>query len=183
MTTRPGDDGLTHRLGPHGRQLRRVSRGARRHRGRANPAPHAAMTTRRPLIVAFFTDEEGARFGTDMLGSRRRHRARCRWSEAYALTDRARASACATRSTAIGFLGEADEKLAPPHAYLECHIEQGPILRARGVEIGVVDRGASHLAGTSSPSSASRRTPAPRRWTCGPTPASPRRASTCGCAR
>src|SRR5262249_59388425 len=27
------------------------------------------VTTRRPLVVAFFTDEEGARFGTDMLGS------------------------------------------------------------------------------------------------------------------
>lgn len=38
----------------------------------------------------------------------------------------------------IGFLGEFDEKLAPPHAYLECHIEQGPVLRSQNRDIGVV---------------------------------------------
>ena len=29
----------------------------------------AGLVTRRPLVVAFFTDEEGARFAPDMLGS------------------------------------------------------------------------------------------------------------------
>jgi N-carbamoyl-L-amino-acid hydrolase len=38
----------------------------------------------------------------------------------------------------IGFAGTADERLDPPHAYLECHIEQGPILRAENVDLGVV---------------------------------------------
>ena len=33
---------------------------------------------------------------------------------------------------------DADEQLAAPHAYLECHIEQGPVLRAANRDIGVV---------------------------------------------
>jgi N-carbamoyl-L-amino-acid hydrolase len=96
-----------------------------------------AVVTRRPLVVAFFTDEEGARFGTDMLGSAVAT-GRVPLDEAYALTDRA--GVCVRDAlAAIGFLGEADERLTPPHAYLECHIEQGPILRARGVDNGVVE--------------------------------------------
>jgi N-carbamoyl-L-amino-acid hydrolase len=98
------------------------------------------ITTRRPLVVAFFTDEEGARFGTDMLGSAVAT-GRIPLDEAYALTDRA-GTRVRDALEAIGFLGSADEKLAAlsvPHAYLECHIEQGPILRARGIEIGVVE--------------------------------------------
>jgi acetylornithine deacetylase/succinyl-diaminopimelate desuccinylase-like protein len=38
----------------------------------------------------------------------------------------------------IGFLGDVEEKLTPPHAYLECHIEQGPVLRSQNFDIGVV---------------------------------------------
>ena len=95
------------------------------------------ITTRRPLVVAFFTDEEGARFGTDMLGSAVAT-GRLPLEQAYALTDRA--GVCVRDAlAAIGFIGDADEKLSPPHAYLECHIEQGPILRSRGIEIGVVE--------------------------------------------
>ncbi len=94
------------------------------------------ITTRRPLVVAFFTDEEGARFGTDMLGSAVAT-GRLSLEQAYALTDRSGTSV-RDALAAIGFIGEADERLAPPHAYVECHIEQGPILRARGIEIGVV---------------------------------------------
>ncbi|WP_333492490.1 M20/M25/M40 family metallo-hydrolase [Streptomyces camelliae] len=37
-----------------------------------------------------------------------------------------------------GFAGPADATLAPPYAYVECHIEQGPVLAEQGVEIGVV---------------------------------------------
>ena len=95
------------------------------------------IVTRRPLVVAFFTDEEGARFGTDMLGSAVAT-GRITLEAAYALTDRTGTSVRDALAS-IGFLGAADEKLAPPHAYLECHIEQGPILRARGIDIGVVE--------------------------------------------
>jgi N-carbamoyl-L-amino-acid hydrolase len=96
----------------------------------------AGVTTRRPLVVAFFTDEEGCRFGTDMLGSAVAC-GRIPLERAYALTDRGGATVRGELEK-IGFLGESDERLQPPHAYLECHIEQGPILRARGLDIGVV---------------------------------------------
>jgi N-carbamoyl-L-amino-acid hydrolase len=96
----------------------------------------AGVRTRRPLVVAFFTEEEGARFGTDMLGSAVAT-GRIPLDDAYAIADRD-GKTVREELAAIGFLGEADERMAPPHAYLECHIEQGPILRAAGLDIGVV---------------------------------------------
>jgi len=96
----------------------------------------AGVITRRPIVVAFFTDEEGCRFGTDMLGSAVAT-TRIPLETAWALTDRDGASVRGELER-IGFLGEAPERLAPPHAYLECHIEQGPMLRAAGRDLGVV---------------------------------------------
>jgi len=96
----------------------------------------AGVVTRRPLMVAAFTEEEGARFGTDMLGSAVAT-GRIPLERAYALRDRA-GKTVRDELDAIGFLGHVDPALAPPHAYLECHIEQGPTLRAAGHDIGVV---------------------------------------------
>jgi N-carbamoyl-L-amino-acid hydrolase len=94
------------------------------------------IVTRRPIVAAFFTDEEGARFGTDMLGSAVAT-GRLALEDAYALRDRQGISVREALSE-IGFIGEADEHLTAPHAYLECHIEQGPVLAAHGRELGVV---------------------------------------------
>ena len=96
----------------------------------------AQRVTRRPLVVAFFTDEEGSRFGTDMLGSAVAT-GRLPLAEAYAYKDRAGLTV-ESELRKIGFLGDAEEKLTPPHAYLECHIEQGPVLRSQNLDIGVV---------------------------------------------
>lgn len=98
-----------------------------------NDAKHV---TRRPLVVAFFTEEEGARFGTDMLGSAVAT-GRVPLETAYGLTDRD-GKRLEDELDAIGFKGTAPERLGPVHAYVECHIEQGPLLRAAGVDIGVV---------------------------------------------
>ena len=92
--------------------------------------------TRRPLVVAFFTDEEGCRFGTDMLGSGVAT-GRLDLEFAYGLVDRD-GLVLRDELQAIGFLGPDPALVAPPHAYLECHIEQGPILAAAGTELGVV---------------------------------------------
>jgi N-carbamoyl-L-amino-acid hydrolase len=94
------------------------------------------VQTRRPLVVSFFTEEEGARFGTDMLGSAVAT-GRLTLEEAYALTDRS-GKRVVDELEAIGFCGHASERMTPPHAYVELHIEQGPILRARDLDIGVV---------------------------------------------
>jgi N-carbamoyl-L-amino-acid hydrolase len=96
----------------------------------------AQRETLRPLVVAFFTEEEGARFGTDMLGSAVAT-GRIPLEQAYAIADRAGLTV-ESELRAIGFLGDADERPTPPHAYLECHVEQGPVLRAAGKDIGVV---------------------------------------------
>ncbi|MBI3726523.1 M20 family metallo-hydrolase [bacterium] len=96
----------------------------------------ARVETDRPIEIAFFTEEEGCRFGTDMLGSAVAV-GRIPLERALSLKDR---SGLVVRDelAKIGFAGTHDERLSPPHAYVECHIEQGPILRAAGKDLGVV---------------------------------------------
>ncbi len=94
------------------------------------------IATRRPLVVAFFTDEEGCRFGTDMLGSAVAT-GRLGLDDAYALRDRD-GRTVREELERIGFLGKAAVDGVRPHCYLECHIEQGPVLRAQGLDIGAV---------------------------------------------
>ncbi len=96
----------------------------------------AKVTTRRPLVVAFFSEEEGARFGTDMLGSAVAV-GRIPLERAYALSDRDGKTVRAELES-IGFLGDAPTELPKLHAYLECHVEQGPLLRAANMDVGVV---------------------------------------------
>ncbi|WP_088289711.1 M20 family metallo-hydrolase [Kineosporia sp. A_224] len=96
----------------------------------------AGIRTRRPVEVGFFTEEEGVRFGTDMLGSAVTA-GRIDLAHAYALTD-ADGATVRDELVRIGFDGSAPEVRPVPHAYVECHIEQGPILAAAGVDIGIV---------------------------------------------
>jgi N-carbamoyl-L-amino-acid hydrolase len=90
----------------------------------------------RPIAVAFFTDEEGSRFAPDMLGSL-----------VYAggmpledaLTIRATDGAVlGDELLRIGYAGPQPCPARPPYAYVELHIEQGPVLEAEGVTIGAV---------------------------------------------
>jgi N-carbamoyl-L-amino-acid hydrolase len=94
------------------------------------------IETDRPLEIAFFTDEEGNRFGSDVMGSSVAV-GRTPLDTAYAMTDRDGVTVQA-ELLRHGFLGAAPELLSPPHAYLECHIEQGPILSAAKMDLGVV---------------------------------------------
>lgn len=94
------------------------------------------LATRRPLVVAFFTEEEGCRFGTDMLGSATAT-GRVKLKDAYELTDRDGLTVRGELEK-IGFLGKAELGRLKPRAYMECHIEQGPILRHKGLDVGVV---------------------------------------------
>jgi N-carbamoyl-L-amino-acid hydrolase len=95
------------------------------------------VETDRPIEIGFFTEEEGCRFGTDMLGSAVLA-GRLPLEQAWGLQDRGGVTVKAELER-HGFLGTHPARLeAPPHAYVECHIEQGPILRAANVDLGVV---------------------------------------------
>ncbi|MEU1727066.1 Zn-dependent hydrolase [Actinomadura sp. ATCC 39365] len=94
----------------------------------------AGHSLRRSVVVAVFTEEEGSRFGTDMLGSAVAA-GRIPLEQALALRD-ADGVTLGEALEKTGFAGHGSV-LAPPYAYLEVHIEQGPILSSAGVDIGL----------------------------------------------
>ncbi|THF64479.1 Zn-dependent hydrolase [Pseudothauera nasutitermitis] len=97
----------------------------------------AGVRTEHPLAVAFFTNEEGVRFAPDMMGS-----------QVYA-GSLALGEALAARGidgptvgeelARIGYAGAAPVPGPVPRAFVELHIEQGPVLDREGVDIGVVE--------------------------------------------
>ncbi len=95
------------------------------------------MHTRRPLVVAVFTNEEGARFAPDMLGSLV-YVGGMPLEAALDVTaiDGARLGDELVR---IGYAGSAPLGQWRPHAFVELHIEQGPVLDIDGVTIGAVE--------------------------------------------
>lgn len=97
----------------------------------------AGVATRRPIQVAFFTDEEGARFAPDMMGSLV-YVGGISLEEALTARDPAGLTV-GDELRRIGYAGSTPCPAAEfPHAFVECHIEQGPVLEAEGVTIGVV---------------------------------------------
>lgn len=106
----------------------------------------ADVDTRRAVELAVWTNEEGARFAPAMMGSSV-FGGRLPAAQALASTD-AEGVTLAQALARIGYLG-ADEVRAEGqfvdgvprggyHAYLEAHIEQGPLLEGLGLPIGVV---------------------------------------------
>ena len=97
------------------------------------------IATRRPISVAFFTDEEGARFAPDMLGSLV-YVGGMALEEALDVTATDDGARLGDELARIGYAGPIPcPSASPPHAYVELHIEQGPILEDEGVTIGVVE--------------------------------------------
>jgi N-carbamoyl-L-amino-acid hydrolase len=95
----------------------------------------AGYETNAPFVVVNWTNEEGARFAPAMLGSGVFAGVYKR-ADADAITDIAGVR-FGEALDAIGWRGDA--KLGMPlSAYLELHIEQGPILEAEDKTIGVV---------------------------------------------
>ncbi|MGH3114167.1 MAG: hydantoinase/carbamoylase family amidase, partial [Gaiellaceae bacterium] len=88
---------------------------------------------RRPVWVASFNDEEGARFQTGMLGSR----AFCGECDLDDWGRRGISEAMAEAGHDFARLTEA-RGVDQVGAYLELHIEQGPVLERSGVDLGVV---------------------------------------------
>lgn len=91
----------------------------------------------RPLSVGVFTNEEGARFQPDMLGSLVYVGGLDLETALDTVSiDGARLGDELVR---IGYAGSAPVPGLTPHAFVELHIEQGPILEAEGFTIGAVD--------------------------------------------
>lgn len=96
----------------------------------------AGITTRRPLAVGFFTNEEGVRFSPDMMGSL-----------VYVggmSVDKALDIVGIDGTTVgdnlkqIGFNGEISAQPPDTHVFVELHIEQGPVLEHTATDIGAV---------------------------------------------
>jgi N-carbamoyl-L-amino-acid hydrolase len=96
----------------------------------------AGVLLRRPLAVAFFTDEEGSRFPPDMLGSLA-FVGGMSVEEALDVTDTGGVSVGAELDR-IGYRGAAPCPAPAPFAFVELHIEQGPVLEQEGITIGAV---------------------------------------------
>ena len=96
----------------------------------------ANIKSPRPLSVGIFTDEEGARFAPDMLGSLV-YVGGMSLEEALDVVaiDGAKLGDELVR---IGYAGAVPCPGVTPHAFVELHIEQGPMLEANNVRIGAV---------------------------------------------
>ena len=97
------------------------------------------LTTRRPIVVVNWTNEEGTRFAPAMLASgvyAGMH------DEDYANSRQdADGKRFGDELDRIGWRGTEDVGGRPMHAMFEYHIEQGPILEAEDKQIGVVTHG------------------------------------------
>lgn len=98
------------------------------------------VQTDRPLAVINFTNEEGARFAPDMMGSLVVSKPELR-NAIWAAKDLGRGGATVKEELLrIGYLGSVPCGSIPFEAYLELHIEQGPILEKEEIPIGVVEK-------------------------------------------
>ena len=93
--------------------------------------------TRHPVAMAIFTNEEGARFQPAMIGSGVMS-GKVPLEDAYNARDRDGVR-LGDELERIGYLGSEPCVPRPLRAYLELHIEQGPILEEQRLSVGVVE--------------------------------------------
>lgn len=96
----------------------------------------AGIQPARPITVGVFTNEEGARFAPDMLGS-------LVYVGGLALeealdTVSIDGKRLGSELERIGYAGATPCPGPAPHAFVELHIEQGPVLEAEGQAFGAV---------------------------------------------
>jgi N-carbamoyl-L-amino-acid hydrolase len=96
----------------------------------------AGSTTRHPIAVGFFTYEEGARFAPDMMGSGV-HQGALSLDDCLA-TVGIDGTAVADDLARIGYAGDTPVGTVRARAFLELHVEQGPVLVEAGLDIGAV---------------------------------------------
>ncbi|TCZ57917.1 M20 family metallo-hydrolase [Roseicella aquatilis] len=103
----------------------------------------AKVATRRPIEIVAWTNEEGGRFAPGCMGSMAYagHRPPDTWDavtdgEGIRFGDALREQLALEADIPRRSLGAVEGRA--PHAYVEAHIEQGPILEAEGLDIGIV---------------------------------------------
>jgi ureidoglycolate amidohydrolase len=99
----------------------------------------SGFRSRRSIELVMFTSEEPTRFGIGCLGSRLMS-GTLDPIRADAMQDKNDTTLAAVRAAA-GFSGPLASVQLPPnhyHAWLELHIEQGPLLEREGIPVGIV---------------------------------------------
>ncbi|MBM2711457.1 Zn-dependent hydrolase [Mesorhizobium caraganae] len=91
----------------------------------------------RPVAAAAFTNEEGVRYTPDMMGSL--VHAGGAGADAMLAAIGTDGSVLGQELARNGYAGDREPGFLKPHAYLELHIEQGPVLEREGVPIGAVE--------------------------------------------
>jgi N-carbamoyl-L-amino-acid hydrolase len=99
-----------------------------------NDADHV---THRPLALVAFTNEEGSRFPPYAMGSLV-YVGGLALDQAYAIRGIDGATV-GEELRRIGYVGAATPGWLVPHAYLELHIEQGPVLEDEGLAVAAVE--------------------------------------------
>ncbi|WP_424004936.1 Zn-dependent hydrolase (plasmid) [Haloarcula salina] len=97
----------------------------------------AGETTRRPLVVVAWSNEEGVRFQPDMLGSG----VYCDVFDidyAYAREDKD-GKRFGEELERIGYRGDVPCEADDLHCYFELHVEQGPFLEQQGLPVAAVE--------------------------------------------
>lgn len=95
------------------------------------------IKTKRPVALAVFTNEEGARFKPALLGS---GLATGQFTKEFVYSRQDKdGNLFGDELQNIGYKGEEGNRLKPPQAFLELHIEQGPVLDAENLSVGVVE--------------------------------------------
>ncbi len=97
----------------------------------------AGIDLKRPLAVAFFSNEEGSRFPPDMMGSLAYVGGMS--VEEVLNVEGADGSRVGDELDRIGYRGTTPCPGVTPHAFLELHIEQGPVLDREDIRIGIVE--------------------------------------------
>lgn len=96
----------------------------------------AGIDTEHPVAVGFFSNEEGVRFQPDMMGSMI-HQGHLPIDEMLLSEDR-EGNTYDDELIRIGYKGEVAVDDLRPLAFLELHVEQGPILEFEDITIGAV---------------------------------------------
>jgi N-carbamoyl-L-amino-acid hydrolase len=97
----------------------------------------AEITTRKPIGVGFFTNEEGSRFAPDMMGSGV-HQGAFDIKDMLDVVDMDGARV-GDELEKIGYAGDTSTGDFRADSFVELHIEQGPILELEDYEIGAVE--------------------------------------------